>query len=82
MSEVTRRSFLQTSAGAVAATSLLSNTARADVNGKIRVAVLGVNGRGRTHIKAVGDVEGADVVLLCDPDEQVLAKRAAEFEKK
>lgn len=82
MSEVTRRSFLQISAGAVAATSLLSNTARADVNGKIRVAVLGVNGRGRTHIKAVGDVEGADVVLLCDPDEQVLAKRAAEFEKK
>ncbi|MFI4853045.1 MAG: Gfo/Idh/MocA family oxidoreductase [Gimesia chilikensis] len=82
MSEVTRRSFLQTSAGAVAATSLLSNIARADVNGKIRVAVLGVNGRGRTHIKAVGDVEGADVVLLCDPDEQVLAKRAAEFEKK
>ncbi|MEQ9068991.1 MAG: Gfo/Idh/MocA family oxidoreductase [Gimesia chilikensis] len=82
MSEVTRRSFLQTSAGAVAATSLLSNTARADVNGKIRIAVLGVNGRGRTHIKAVGDVEGADVVLLCDPDEQVLAKRAAEFEKK
>ncbi|QDT29437.1 4-carboxy-2-hydroxymuconate-6-semialdehyde dehydrogenase [Gimesia panareensis] len=82
MSEVTRRSFLQTSAGAVAATSLLGNTSRADVNGKIRVAVLGVNGRGRTHIKAVGDVDGADVVLLCDPDEQVLAKRAAEFEKK
>ena len=82
MSEVTRRSFLQTSAGAVAASTLLSNTARADVNGKIRVAVLGVNGRGRTHIKAVGNVDGADVVLLCDPDEQVLAKRAAEFEKK
>ncbi|QDT95609.1 Gfo/Idh/MocA family protein [Gimesia aquarii] len=82
MSEVTRRSFLQTSAGAVAATSLLNNTARADINGKIRVAVLGVNGRGRTHIKAVGNIEGADVVLLCDPDKQVLEKRAAEFEKK
>lgn len=82
MGDVTRRSFLQASAGAVAATSLLSNTSRADVNGTIRVAVLGVNGRGRTHIKAVGDVDGADVVLLCDPDEQVLAKRAAEFEKK
>jgi len=82
MSDVTRRNFLQTSAGAVAATSLLSNTSRADVNGKIRVAVLGVNGRGRTHIKAIGDIEGADVVLLCDPDKQLLAKRAAEFEKK
>nr|WP_230682425.1 Gfo/Idh/MocA family oxidoreductase [Gimesia maris] len=82
MSEVTRRSFLQTSAGAVAATSLLTGTARADVNSKIRVAVLGVNGRGKTHIKAIGEIEGADVVLLCDPDEQVLAKRAAEFEKK
>tara|TARA_R110002111_G_C6004047_1_gene373564 strand:+ start:6582 stop:7880 length:1299 start_codon:yes stop_codon:yes gene_type:complete len=82
MSDFTRRSFLQTSAGAVAATSLLGNTARADVNGKIRVAVLGVNGRGRTHIKAVGEIEDADVVLLCDPDKQVLAKQAAEFEKK
>ncbi|WP_339731614.1 Gfo/Idh/MocA family oxidoreductase [uncultured Gimesia sp.] len=82
MSEVTRRNFLQTSAGAVAATSLLGNTARADVNGKIRVAVLGVNGRGRTHIKAIGEIDGADVVLLCDPDKQVLAKRATEFEKK
>ena len=82
MSEFTRRNFLQTSAGAVAATSLLGNTSRADVNGKIRVAVLGVNGRGKTHIKAVGEIEGADVVLLCDPDKNVLEKRAKEFEKK
>ncbi|HAH49382.1 MAG TPA: hypothetical protein DCM07_32000, partial [Planctomycetaceae bacterium] len=42
MSEVTRRSFLQTSAGAVAATTLLTGAARADVNSKIRIAVLGV----------------------------------------
>ncbi|MCH9656828.1 MAG: Gfo/Idh/MocA family oxidoreductase [Planctomycetes bacterium] len=82
MSEFTRRNFLQTSAGVITATSLLGNTSRADVNGKIRVAVLGVNGRGRTHVKAIGEIEGADVVLLCDPDQQVLAKRAAEFEKK
>ncbi|MFK7778449.1 MAG: Gfo/Idh/MocA family oxidoreductase, partial [Gimesia sp.] len=82
MSDFSRRSFLQTSAGAVAATSLLSNTARADVNGKIRVAVLGLNGRGKTHIKAIGKIDGADVVLLCDPDKNVLEKSAKEFEKK
>ncbi|MDR2534285.1 MAG: Gfo/Idh/MocA family oxidoreductase [Tannerellaceae bacterium] len=48
----------------------------------IRVAVLGVNGRGQSHIDAVMKIDGASVVALCDPDMVVLRKKAAEFEAK
>jgi len=84
MSELTRRNFLGKgvlSTGAVAATTFMPQSARADVNSTLRAAVLGVHGRGQTHIRALEKADGAEVALLCDPDEQVLAKRAAEFEK-
>jgi len=88
MSELTRRNFLSTgvlSTGAVAATTLAATTllpgrARADVNSTLRAAVLGVHGRGQTHIEAFQKADGVEVALLCDPDEKVLAERAAEFE--
>ncbi len=54
-------------------------------NDKLRIAVLGVNGRGTTHIEEVmglSEAENVEVVCLCDPDMVVLKKRADEFEKK
>jgi predicted dehydrogenase len=51
-------------------------------NGRIRLAVLGVNGRGTAHIGAIQSQPDAEVAMLCDPDAQVLAKRASEFEQK
>ncbi|MEX2172008.1 MAG: Gfo/Idh/MocA family oxidoreductase [Pirellulales bacterium] len=81
MSQFNRRNFLQTSAVAAAATTLAANTARADVNSKIRAAVIGVNGRGRTHMEGFEHTPGVEVAVLCDPDEKVLAERKAEFEK-
>jgi predicted dehydrogenase len=62
----------------VAACGVLAKVARADVNSQIRVATIGLNGRGKSHIGAFKD----NLVALCDCDENVLGRAAGEFEKK
>ena len=76
---VSRRAFIASSAAA--AVTLQQATARADVNNTVRAAVLGVNGRGRTHIAHLEKQPETEVAVLCDPDEKVLGVRAEEFEK-
>ena len=78
MSGHSRRQFLRGTVGALAAYAILPGKARADVNSQIRVATIGLNGRGKNHIDAFAD----NLVVLCDCDEAVLGKRADEFEKK
>jgi predicted dehydrogenase len=51
----------------------------ASANDRIRVAVLGVNGRGADHIKAFQSQPGVEVAVLCDPDRNVADQRALEF---
>jgi len=79
-----RRSFIQKSAGAAALltmpTIIPGNVFGA--NDKVRVAVLGVNGRGTNHIQGFSSLPDVEVACLCDPDLVVLAKRAQEFETK
>ena len=72
----TRRTFLM---GAGVTASALST--QAAVSDRVRIAVLGVNGRGRDHIKGIMAQKDAEVVAICDPDGQLLEKRAGEFEK-
>jgi predicted dehydrogenase len=68
-----RRYFLM---GALAAPLATRATAAPD---KIRIAVLGVNGRGKDHIAGFMNLPDAEVVTLCDPDSDLLEKRATEF---
>jgi len=75
----TRRTFLMTTGGAAISHVLAG---KVSANDRIRVAVLGVNGRGTDHIRGFQRQSDAEVVLLCDPDSNVAAKRAAEFEQK
>jgi len=82
MNEISRRKFLTTGVGAVAATSLMAGKAPASVNGTIRVAVLGVNGRGRSHIQTLEKLDGVQVAVLCDPDKQVLETQASDFQRR
>lgn len=77
MTKHTRRAFLQ-AAGVAAASATLPKFARADVNSKIRMAVVGFNGRGREHIEGFNE----QLVALCDVDSNVLGKGAEEFDKK
>ncbi len=74
-----RRTFLLGSAGAVvSASASLAKSA----NDTVRLAILGVNGRGGEHIEGFQPLKNVEIAVLCDPDQNVARKRAAEFEQK
>jgi len=50
-------------------------------NDRIRIAVLGVNGRGNNHVSSIMKLNDAEVVALCDPDLNVANQRAKAFEQ-
>ena len=82
--KVSRRSFIQKSAGAAALLSMptIIPAHAFGAADRVRVAVLGVNGRGGSHIQGFSNLPDVEVACLCDPDLKVLAKRATEFEEK
>src|SRR5262249_10198791 len=80
--EVNRRTFFTAAAGTAAAASLAGRASAQGPNDTIRAAVLGLNGRGQTHIGGFMGTKGVKVAVLCDPDQQVLDNRAKQFESK
>ena len=78
---ISRRTFLATTAVAGTELAAAKVFAKTDKNSKIRAAVLGVNGRGQSHVHALENNPNAEVVVLCDPDEKVAGVRAEAFEK-
>lgn len=80
MNDFNRRTFVKSAAGAMAAGQLIGTASSwAQASDRIRIAVLGLNGRGQDHIKAHQEAENVEVVALCDPDRNVLEKRTAQF---
>ena len=81
MSQFTRRQFLKTSAVAAGAVtfSARSWSQVAGANSDVRVAVLGLNGRGKNHVSSLAAIKGVRIVALCDPDSAVL-ERARKLE--
>jgi len=82
--ESSRRSFLKKTAVAgsatiVAPTILSSNVFGA--NDRINAAVLGVNGRGKAHIKGLMAQKNVQITTLCDPDMNILKERQKDFKK-
>ena len=79
MSSFTRRSFLKTSAAAAAGVALSARSWSqvTGANGDVRMAVIGLNGRGKNHLKSIADAHGARLVAICDPDSAVLDKTHA-----
>jgi predicted dehydrogenase len=73
-----RRTFIL-GAGAAASHAAAQ---KASANSRVRVAVLGTNGRGKDHIAGIQGLGDAEVVTLCDPDLAVATQRAEEFEKR
>jgi predicted dehydrogenase len=69
------RRFFVMSAAAAAAPSLLS------ANNRIRVACVGVRGRGKSHINAYAGMNDVEIAAICDVDESVLEARLKEVEK-
>jgi predicted dehydrogenase len=76
-----RRNFLHVSAAAPAM-AFAPIDRPIGANDRIRVAVLGVNGRGQSHFQGFQPLKNVDVTTFVDPDQEVGNKRASEFEKK
>jgi predicted dehydrogenase len=77
MQKPTRRQFLQTSAAAAGAASFAVPAiaqSRAGANDRIRVGMLGLGGRMRSHMAAVAKMEpeNVDIVAICDCDQRKL----------
>ena len=83
----TRKEFLKSSAVAGSAALLPRNLSAAAVapagspNGNVRVAIVGFNGKGGSHIREFQKIPGVTLAALCDVDAQLLAKRAQELGK-
>ncbi len=79
MNSLNRRTFLKTSAlvSAGAAFSARSWGAVAGANGDIRVAVVGLNGRGKSHLNSLSKISGVRLVAICDVDTAVIEKTKA-----
>jgi predicted dehydrogenase len=82
--EVSRRNFIKNTTGAAVALSIpaIIPASAFGANDRVRVAVLGVNGRGQSHISGFNNLSNVEVATLCDPDNNILQKRAQEFEQK
>ena len=50
-------------------------------NDRIRVAVVGMNGRGWNHVEGFQSLQGVEVAYFCDADENVINRRLAECDK-
>jgi len=75
-----RRDFI-TGAGMTAGASFLgSRRASAAPSDTIQVAILGLGGRGRDHMRDCAKISGVQVKAFCDPDESRMGQRASEFD--
>jgi hypothetical protein len=70
MNNLTRRSFLKSTVltGAAFSLSPRSWSQVAGANDDIRVAVIGFNGQGGSHISSLLKAKGARITALCDCD--------------
>src|SRR5688500_13725926 len=49
---------------------------------RLRVAVIGVNGRGMAHVREWSGRQDAEIVAICDVDEKAFAKAAESVQKR
>jgi predicted dehydrogenase len=95
MHDQSRRRFLEQSMLAAAATAGLGASevlaakkkkeepqSKVSANEELSVAIVGVNGRGKSHMSGFGGRNGCVVTHICDADEKVGQARAEEMSKK
>ena len=83
MKVLTRRGFMKSSMAAGAGLVMASPFSRVrGANDDIRVAVVGINSQGSSHISAFNDMSGVRVAALCDVDKKVLERCAKPFKDK
>lgn len=79
-----RRRFIQTAAAGTAVLGLptIIPSSAFGANDRLRIAVIGLNGRGKDHISGFSKLENVEIATLCDVDDVVLRKSASDFEEK
>jgi len=83
MSRISRRRFVRRAALATAAISIAPHIARAkSPNGKIGMAVIGVRGRGGSHIGAYLNDPRVEILYIVDADTNVAQSRARQVTEK
>lgn len=78
---MSRREFIGATSAAVIAAGTMGSSSIFGANDRVRVCVMGVNGRGGSHIEGFEGYRDSEVVALCDVDARVLERRAAHFKK-
>ena len=83
MKSISRRNFLKQGsfAAATVALSARSWSQVAGANNDIRVAIIGLNGRGNAHMSGFKDMRGVRITALCDVDTEVLAGAMGKLQK-
>jgi hypothetical protein len=79
-----RRSFVKKTAVVGSAALVVPTIIPSKVfgaNERINAAVLGLNGRGKSHVKGLMVQDNVQVTTLCDPDMNILKKRQKEFKE-
>jgi predicted dehydrogenase len=79
-----RRRFLAVStvAGSLVIAGTRTSRAVTGANDRVRIAVLGCNGRGKAHLDGFGGVPGVEIAAVCDPDQRVLDRTLAGLARK
>ena len=82
MSRLTRRQLLRTAVAAgCAGLGGRAWSQAIGANDAVRVAVIGLHGRGQSHLASIAHCEGMRLAGLCDVDPAVLAKNVAAAEQ-
>jgi predicted dehydrogenase len=86
MKQITRRSFLKTTAVTTAAVSWSARSWSQvqSANDDLRVAVVGVRmgGRGQAHLSGFSKIKGCRITAVCDVDENALGQEAQKLKDK
>ena len=80
MSDWTRRKFIKTTGAGIAASAspfiVATVGARVAPSERVRHAVIGTGGQGRSHCRGFADVKDCDLVAICDVDPERRARAA------
>jgi len=86
MNLFTRRSFIQQSTLAAGSYALISGTSSSarviGANERLRIAVAGLNGRGKSHISGWLEQPNVEIAYLIDPDQRVLDRTMKNLQEK
>jgi predicted dehydrogenase len=83
ITEQNRREFIKTGAAAGVALAALPSFLKAGTGtgNRLRIAVVGTNSRGLSHIESLGGIDNVEIAYVCDVEDGALAKGVRQASK-